>query len=107
MCVVSLARNLAEHRVVGGDIRGHECVGGVDARDALQSELFDESILHGQVSPFYASFCRRRVRADAIDVELIQRTPELRMPGAARRGGLIYAENARLVAIERQWLAMS
>jgi hypothetical protein len=35
-----------------------------------------------QVSSFHAPFCRRRVGADAVDVELVQRTPELRMPGA-------------------------
>jgi hypothetical protein len=80
MRVVNLARYFAEHRVVGGDIGGHECIGGLDARDPLQSELFDETVLHGQMRSLDAPFCRWRVGADAVDVQFVQRPPELVWP---------------------------
>ena len=54
--------------------------------------------------PFDAPFGGWRVRADTVDVEFVQGAAELRMTGAARRRDLIYAENARLVAVEASGL---
>src|SRR5450631_3743677 len=104
MRVVSFARYFGKHRIVGGDTGGHECVGGMDARDPLQSELFDEAVLHRQLSSLDAPLCRRRCGADSVDVEFVQRARELRVAVAAGRGNLIYAENARFVTVERQRL---
>ena len=45
------------------------------------------------------------VGANAIDVELIQGAAELRMPVTTNGSLGVDAENAGLVAVERQWLA--
>src|ERR1700733_7998179 len=56
--------------------------------------------------PFDTSFSRRRVGADAVNVQLEERPPELRMAVATGRRGLVYAENTRLVAVKCQRLAV-
>ena len=56
--------------------------------------------------PLDAPLGRRRVGANAVDVELVQRPRKLCVAGALVRAGMIYSENAGLVAVERQWLAV-
>ncbi len=53
------------------------------ARDSAEAELLDEPILQRAVGPLDAALRLRAVRAKAVDVEVPQRAPELREPGAA------------------------
>jgi hypothetical protein len=52
--------------------------------------------------PLDTSFSRRRVGADAVNVLLEERLPELRMAVAIGRRGLVYTENACFVAVKCQ-----
>jgi hypothetical protein len=107
MRIVSFAWHFGEQCVVIRNVCGHKRISSVDGADPLQPEFFDQPILHRQMCPLDTSFGRRRVRADALDVEFVEHAPELRVPGATRCGREIYAEDAGFVTVERQRLAMS
>ena len=105
MRIVCVARDLREARVVVGDKGRHEGVGGLNAGDPLQSELLDQTVLERLVCPFDAPFCRRRVGADPIDVQLIKRAGELGVPRTTDCLGSVDPKDARLVAVKGQRLA--
>lgn len=57
--------------------------------------------------PLDTTFDRCGVRANPIDVELIQRPPELRMAWAVNCRRVVDPEDTRLVAVERERRAIS
>ena len=82
MRVVHLERRFGELLVVGSDKPRHECIGGVNAGDALEPQFLHQAILQRQMGALDAAFGGRRVGTDALDVELIERTRKLRVPRA-------------------------
>jgi len=93
MRIVRVSSDLPEERVVIGHVGWHEGIRGFNSRYPLQPEFLDESILHRKMRPLDTPLGRRRVRADAINIEFEERPPELRMAVATCRGCFIYAEN--------------
>jgi hypothetical protein len=58
MSIERVAGGFAESRVVVGDKCWSERIGCVNAGNVVESDLFDESILLGQVGAFDTSFGR-------------------------------------------------
>ena len=105
--VVAIPRHLAELCVVRGDERRHERVGGLDAGDALEPQLLDQAVLQRLVRSFDTTLGRRRIRADPVDIEFIERPAKLRVPGTCGGIFLVHPKYTGFVAVERQRLAMS
>src|ERR1035438_2048088 len=106
MRIVTISGDLPETRVLIGHVGRHEGIRGLDSRYPVEPKFLDQSVLHRKMRPLDTPLGRRRVGADAINVEFEECPPKLRMAVATRSRGFIYAENARFVAVERQRLAM-
>jgi len=61
--------------LIVGDEARHESVGGFDRRDVPQSKLLHEAILKRQMRPLDPPLGRRRVRANPVNIELIEEDP--------------------------------
>lgn len=77
-------------------------VGGFRRADFAQPQLFDQPILKRQMCTLHATLGRTGVGADARDVELVHRTPELRLAVTANRIFVVNAKHAGFVAVECQ-----
>src|SRR5450755_333346 len=84
MRIVTVSGELPETRVVIGHIGWHEGVCGLDSRYPLEPEFLDQSVLHRKMRPLDTPLGRRRVRADAVNVEFEECPPKLRMTVATR-----------------------
>src|ERR1700731_3847526 len=69
-------------------------------------KLLDQAILQGLVGALDAALRLRRVGAQNVDVERVQRAPELGHAVTLDRPGAIDPKDAVLVAVERDRLAM-
>ena len=75
--------------------------------DAAQAQLLDQAVLEGQVGAFDTSLGLARVRAPAVDVELVEHPSKLRIARTVIVLLAVDAEHAGLVAVERLRLAMA
>ncbi len=85
----------------------HEGVGVGLRRDPAQPQLLDQAVLQRAVHPFDTALGLAAVGAQAIDIELVQRAPELGVAVAAGGIGPVDPEHTGLVAIERDRLAVA
>src|SRR6266404_476828 len=106
--VVGVLRRASEALVVIRHELRQERVAGFHRREAAQTQLLHQAVLQRFVHPLDAPLRLRAVGADDVDVELGQRAPELRdAPGPAGCAVVVDAENAVLVAVERDRLAVA
>src|ERR1700758_4387622 len=85
MEVLGVVRLLAEAGVVIGQETRQQLVSGGDRADTLKAKLLDQAILQGFVGALDTAPCSsqgqalrlRRVGAQNVDVERVQRAPEL------------------------------
>jgi hypothetical protein len=68
--------------------------------ETIQSQLFDQPILQSLVRPLDPTLRLARIGADDIDIQSMQRAPELGHPVAAHSTGLVDAKHPMLVAVE-------
>ena len=76
-------------------------------RDSGKPKLLHESILQRQIRALHAAFRLARIRANDVDVELVQRPAKLRHAVAADRSRLVHSERRMLVRIESDRLAVT
>ena len=69
--------------------------------------LFDQAVSQGLVRPLDPPLRLARIGADDVDVQRIQRAPELGHAVAAKGARLIDPEDAVFVAVERDRLAQA
>jgi hypothetical protein len=67
----SFASQFAELGVVLRNKHWHEGIGGLVSRDALDTQLLYQTVLERLVRMFNATLGRRRISADAIDIEFV------------------------------------
>src|SRR6202022_5156628 len=106
MEVLGVVRLLAEAGVVIGQETRQQLVSGGDGADTLKTKLLDQAILQGLVGALAAGLRLGRVGAQNVDVERVQRAPELGHAVPLDRPGAIDPKDAVLVAVERDRLAM-
>jgi signal peptidase I len=115
-CSVSSGRKGRARRVGAGQVREafvevlyqfiHGAIGRIDARDACESKLLDQSILQRRVGSLDATLGLRRIGALRVDVQLAHRSAKLGVAIACTRLLGVDAEDAGLVAVERDRLAV-
>jgi hypothetical protein len=66
---VGVARLLRKTLVVIVDEARHKSVGRFDARDALESELFDQPVLQRQMGTFHATLGRRGIGTNPVNIK--------------------------------------
>src|SRR6266436_3356345 len=88
MEVLGVARLLAEAGVVIGQGTRQQLVAGGDRIDPAKTQFLDQAILQSLVGAFDAALCLWRVGAQNVDVERVQRPPELGHAPRLRRGRL-------------------
>ncbi|SEJ19929.1 hypothetical protein SAMN05192539_1007238 [Paraburkholderia diazotrophica] len=106
MRVVIASRRFAETPVEVRDEGGRIRIGCLPRADATQPQLLDEAVLQRQVGALHASLRLARVRAERVDIELVQGPAELRDAVARRRRTVLHMEDTGLVAVERHRLAV-
>src|SRR5580692_7201607 len=106
MEVLGVVRLLAEAGVVIGQKTRQQLVSGGDRTDTLKAKLLDQAILQGLVGALDAALRLRCVGAQNVDVERVQRAPELGHAVTLDCPGAIDPKDAVLVAVERDRLAM-
>src|SRR6202035_431068 len=106
MEVLGVVRLLAEAGVVISQETRQQLVSGGDGADTLKTKLLDQAILQGLVGALDAALRLRRVGAQNVDVERVQRAPELGHAVTLDCPGAIDPKDAVLVAVERDRLAM-
>src|ERR1700730_7825997 len=106
MEVLGVVRLLAEAGVViSQEIR--QCfIAGGDRTDPLKAQFLDQAILQGLVGALDAALGLWRVGAQNVDVERVQRAPELGHAVALDGPGAVDPKDAVLVAVERYRFAM-
>src|ERR1700719_1252125 len=80
--------------------------GVVIRQDTLKTKLLDQAILQGLVGALDAALRLRRVGAQNVDVERVQRAPELGHAVTLDCPGAIDPKDAVLVAVEGDRLAV-
>ena len=106
--VVRVFRRAPEAPVVVLHELRQERVASFHRREAAQTQLLDQAVLQRLVHPLDAALRLWAVGADDVDVELGQRAPELRdASGPTGRTVVVDAENAVLIAVERDRLAVA
>src|SRR6267378_8224495 len=106
MEVLGIPRLLAKAGVVIGQETWQQLIAGGNRADPLKTQFLDQAILQGFVGTLDAALRLRRVGAQDVDVEGVQRPPELGHPVALDGSGAIDPKDAVLVAVERDRLAM-
>src|SRR5207302_10270721 len=106
MDVLGVVRLLAEAGVVIGQETRQQLVSGGDRTDTLKAKLLDQAILQGLVGALDAALRLRRVGTKNVDVERMQRAPELGHAVALNRARAVDREGAMLFAVERDRLRM-
>src|SRR5215210_1512906 len=91
---------ISKTRIVAVQEPWQECVGGLNRADPAESHLLDQPILQRAERAFHATFSRRRVGTDDVDVELMERPAELGHAVAADRILLVDPEDRVLVRVE-------
>src|SRR5512132_2624568 len=91
---------LGKARVVVGHERREEGVPFSQSARTGQPQLLDQPILQRLVRPLDPTLRLARIGADDVDVESVQRTPELGHPIAAKRASLVDTKHPMLVAVE-------
>ncbi len=77
-----------------------EPVAGLHVADAGKSQFLDQTVLEGTVDSLHAALGLAGVRADDLDVQLCQRTAELRHTRTSLSVRLVHAENRVLVRVK-------
>src|SRR5580693_1525027 len=106
MEVLGVVRLLAEAGVVIGQETRQQLVSGGDRADTLKAKLLDQAILQGLVGALDAALRLRCVGAQNVDVERVQRAPELGHAVTLDCPGAIDPKDAVLVAVEGDRLAV-
>jgi hypothetical protein len=81
-------------------------IAGGDRANPLKTQFLDQTILQGLVGALDAALRLRRVGAQNVNVERVQRPSELGHAVAIDRAGVIDPEDAVLVAVERHRFAV-
>jgi hypothetical protein len=92
--------------IIIGQKSRQQLVSGGDRADTLKAKLLDQAILQGLVGALDAALLLRRIGAQNVDVERVQRAPELGHAVTLDCLGAIDPKDAVLVAVERDRLAM-
>lgn len=82
------------------------CIGLGDRADATQPQFLDEPVLQRQVGALDTTLGLARVRTERLDIELVQGAAELCDSLASRARPILDVEDAELVAIECDGLAV-
>src|SRR5437868_2531552 len=106
MEVLGIVWLLAEAGVVIGQETRQQLIAGGNRTDPLKTQFLDQAILQGLVGALDAALRLRRVGAQNVDVEGVQRAPELGHAVALDGPGAIDPKDAVLVAVERDRFAM-
>jgi len=106
MEVFGVARFLAEAGVVVGQKCRQQFIASGDRADPVKTQFLDQAIRQGLVGALDAALRLRRVGAQNVDVERVQRAPELGHAVTLDRPGAIDPKDTVLVAVERARLAM-
>src|SRR5271168_2781138 len=106
MEVLGIVRLLTEAGVVIGQETRQQLIAGGDRADPLKTQFLDQTILQGLVGALDAALCLRRVGAQNVDVEGVQRAPKLGHAVALDGPGAIDPKDAVLVAVERNRFAV-
>src|ERR1700722_2095710 len=106
MKVFGIVRLLAEAGVVIGQETRQQLIAGGDRADPLKTQFLDQAILQGLVGALDAALRLRCVGAKNVDVEGVQRPPELGHAVALDGPGAVDPKDAVLVAVERYRFAM-
>src|SRR5438874_12435226 len=101
MEVLGIVWLLAEAGVVIGQETRQQLIAGGNRTDPLKTQFLDQAILQGLVGALDAALRLRRVGAQNVDVEGVQRAPELGHAVALDGPGAIDPKDAVLVAVER------
>src|SRR5271155_4217079 len=104
--VFGVVRFLAEAGVVIGQETRQQFIAGGDRADSAKTQFLDQAILQGLVGALDAALCLRRVGAQNVDVEGVQRAPKLGHAVALDGPGVIDPKDAVLVAVERYRFAL-
>lgn len=105
MQIARVERRLGEPLVVLRHVRGEGGVGLVDGVDVVEPHRLDEGGLQRRIGALHAVLGLRRVCADQVDVQPVQRPPEMGHSVAVRRGRVV-AESTVLVRVEGDRLPM-
>ncbi len=106
LAVMAALRRLGKALVVVGDEGRHEGIGGFQGADPAQAQFLHQTVLQRQMGAFDPALGLAGVGADALDVRLVQRPPELGATAAIPCRRVVDAEHAGLVAVEGGRLAM-
>ena len=106
VAVMAALRRLGKAPVVVGDEKRHEGVGGLQRADPAQAQFLHQPVLQRQMGAFDPALGLAGIGADALDVQRVQRPPELGAAAAVPRRRVVDAEHAGLVAVEGGGLAM-
>src|SRR6201987_95762 len=106
MEVLGIVWLLAEAGVVIGQETRQQLIAGGNRTDPLKTQFLDQAILQGLVGTLDAALRLRRVGAQNVDVEGVQRAPKLGHAVALDRPSAIDPKDAVLVAVERNRFAM-
>src|SRR5277367_855362 len=106
MKVLGIARLLAEAGVVIGQKTGQQFIAGGDRADPAKTQFLDQAILQGPVGTLNPALGLARIGTDDVDVQRMQRPAELGHAVAFDRARAVDPEDAVLVAVECDRLAM-
>src|SRR5437762_10674047 len=106
MQVLGIGRLTAEARVLDGDEPRHPCVGRGNRRYPRQPQLLDHPVLQCAKRAFDASLRLRAVGTDNVDVQRQQCATKLGYTVTPGSFLAVHPEDAVLVAVERDRLAM-
>src|SRR5271163_4120808 len=106
MKVLGIARLLAEAGVVIGQKTGQQFIAGGDRADPAKTQFLDQAILQGPVGTLNPALGLARIGTDDVDVQRMQRPAELGHAVAFDRARAVDPEDAVLVAVECDRLAL-
>jgi len=107
MQILVAGRHLGELGVEALQEARQEGVGGLQGGDAFQAQRLDQPVLQRLVHALHAALGLGAVGVEDVDVQLMQRTAELREASAAGGAGLVDPEHRVLVAVEGHRLALA
>src|SRR5271163_4576155 len=106
MKVLGIAWLLAKAGVVIGQKTGQQFIAGGDRADPAKTQFLDQAILQGPVGTLNPALGLARIGTDDVDVQRMQRPAELGHAVAFDRARAVDPEDAVLVAVECDRLAM-
>src|SRR5512132_2401466 len=103
--ILFIRRQLGKARVVVGHERREQGVPLSQSARTSQPQLLDQPILQRLMRPLDPTLRLARIGADDVDVESVQRPPELGHPITTERASLVDTKHPMLVAVEGDQLS--